>query len=117
MTITVTLPWPDKALQSNSKAHHMVKYRANTKARYAAFYAGKEAKLPCWPDATILIEYYPPSFRGDIHNVPSSLKAQIDGIADAMGCDDKGFVVDYPTVWAGKVKGGKVVYRISEARK
>lgn len=116
MTITIKLPWPDRALQSNSRAHYMVKYRANSKARYDAFWAGKQADLPCWPNAQIFIEYYPPSYRGDIHNVASALKGQIDGIADAMGCDDKGFVVDYPTVWAGKVPGGEVVYRISEGR-
>ena len=114
MTITVTLSWPVAALRSNSRTHWGLKARAVATARYEAKVIAEQAKLPCWPNAKIFIEYYPPSYRGDIHNVPSSLKAHIDGIADAMGCDDKGFVVDYPTVWAGKKKGGEVVYRISE---
>lgn len=71
-----------------------------------------QAKLPCWPEASILIEYYPPTRRGDPQNVPASLKAYIDGIADAMGCDDRCFKVDYPTVFAGTKKGGEVVFRI-----
>jgi hypothetical protein len=92
----------------------MVKYRANKSAKHDGWAAGKAAQLPCWPKAVIFIEYYPHSFRGDVHNVPSSLKGQIDGIAQAMGCDDKGFVVDYPTEWAGKKQGGEIVYRIRE---
>ena len=42
------------------------------------------------------------------------MKAYIDGIADAMGCDDKGFKVDFPSVFAGTKKIGEVVFRISE---
>lgn len=112
--IEVTLSWPHKNLRSNARVHWGARSRSVADARMEAFYAAKKAGVSCWPNATIFIEYYPPSFRGDIHNVPSSLKAHIDGIADAMGCDDKAFTVDYPTVWAGKKKGGEVVYRVSE---
>lgn len=112
--ITIRLPWPDRALHSNSRAHWAVKHRATAKARYDAAMVARAEKLPCWPNATILIEYYPPSFRGDAQNTPTSLKAYIDGIADAMGCDDRGFAVDYPRVWAGKKKGGEVVFRVFE---
>ena len=64
------------------------------------------------PKARVLFEYYPPHRRYDIHNIPSSLKAYIDGIADAMGCDDRGFDVDYPTQWAGVSKPGKIVIHV-----
>ena len=109
---TVKMPWPARELHSNSRAHYMVRHRAFQSAKFAAKMLCREAKVPCWPNAEILIEYYPPSYRGDIHNVPSALKAYIDGIADALGCDDKSFIVDYPTQWAGKVKGGEVVFHI-----
>tara|TARA_R110002110_G_scaffold37601_6_gene124054 strand:- start:432 stop:551 length:120 start_codon:yes stop_codon:yes gene_type:complete len=38
----------------------------------------------------------------------------LDGIADAMGCDDRGFKVDYPREFAGTKKGGEVVFRAFE---
>lgn len=109
----ITLPWPDKALSSNARAHWAAKARATAKAREWARVACLEApRIQCVPNALIFIEYYPPSRRGDIHNVAGSMKAYIDGIADAMGCDDKGFRVDYPSVWAGSGAPGRVVFRI-----
>lgn len=110
---TITLPWPDKALSSNARVHHMAKHRATKEARGHAWAKAMEApRIQCMPQATIFIEYYPKTYRGDIHNVASSLKAYLDGIADAMGCDDKDFRVDYPSVWAGKSDPGKIVFRI-----
>ena len=112
----ITLPWPDRALQSNARVHWAVKARAVKKARQAAHIACLEApRIQCDPHAVIFIEYWPKTYRGDIHNVASSLKAYIDGIADAMGCDDRGFKVDYPTVWAGKSDHGEVVFHIAQS--
>lgn len=110
--ITVTLPWPHKDLHSNSRAHHMAKHRAIAKARWTAQFMAEQAGVGCWPDATILIEYYPPSRRGDPQNVPTALKAYIDGIADAMGCDDRALKVDFPSVFAGTRKPADVVFHI-----
>ena len=31
---------------------------------------------------------------------------------NAMGCDDRDFQVDFPTVWAGTSPKGKVVFRV-----
>lgn len=113
----ITLPWPEKALHSNSRAHWAEKARAVKDARNAAWAVSMQTpRVPCAPKARILIEYYPPTKRGDVHNVPYSLKAYIDGIAEAMGCDDRGFDVDYPRVWAGSGKPGKVVFRIFDDR-
>ncbi len=110
--ITIKLPWPDKALHSNSRAHWAVKAKATKTARQNAHTMAKQAGVGCWPDATILAEYYPPTRRGDPQNVPTALKAYIDGIADAMGCDDRKFKVDYPTVFAGTRKPADVVFHI-----
>lgn len=74
--------------------------------------AALASKVCCWPDAEILIEYYPQARRGDPQNVPASLKAYIDGIADAMGCDDRAFRVDYPREFAGTKKPGEVVFHV-----
>lgn len=109
----ITLPWPHKALQSNARVHWAVEARAKKDARNTAWAVCMQSpRIGCEPNATLFIEYYPKTYRGDIHNVASSLKSYIDGIADAMGCDDKLFTVDYPTKWAGKSDPGKVVFRI-----
>lgn len=114
--ITLTLPWPTKPLHSNSRAHWAEKARATAKARQAAALVAKSNKIERWPNAEILIEYYPPTLRGDPQNVPASLKAYIDGIADAMGCDDREFRVDFPRCFAGTKKGGEVVFRVKPGR-
>lgn len=72
----------------------------------------KAAGVATDPNARLFIEYYPKAFREDPQNVPAGLKPFIDGIADAMGCDDRGFIVDYPTQFAGRSKQGEVVFRI-----
>lgn len=109
----ITLPWPDEDIRSNSRANRVVKTRKVKSARNYAWAVAMEApRIQKMPDATIFVEYYPKAYREDIHNVPFGLKAYIDGIADAMGCDDKRFTVDYPSVWAGRSNPGKVVFRV-----
>ena len=113
MTKQIELPWPHKDLHSNARLHHMAKARATKAARALAKAACLE-KPRIEPDANavILIECYPKTFRGDVHNMPTALKAYIDGVADAMNVDDKAFKVDYPSVWAGRSDPPKVVFRI-----
>lgn len=110
--IEIKLPWPAKALHSNARCHWAVKAGATTKARHEACLMAKQAGVGLWPEADILIEYWPPTRRGDPQNIPHSLKAYIDGIADAMGGDDRKFRVDFPSMFAGTKKGGEVVFRI-----
>lgn len=106
----ITLPWPDKDIRSNSRAHKI------KSARKLAWAVAMEAPRITHSTSTeLFIEYYPAAYREDIHNVPTGLKAYIDGIADAMGCSDKAFKVHYPDVWAGKSQPGKVVFRIVPA--
>jgi crossover junction endodeoxyribonuclease RusA len=112
--IVLNLPWPDKALHSNARVHWAEKAKEAKKARKYAWAVARSVEMPCWPEASILIEYWPRTRRGDPQNVPSSLKAYIDGIADAMGCDDRRFKVDYPTMFAGTSKDGLVVFRVYE---
>ena len=114
--IEIKLPWPSKSLSSNARVHWSEKARATAKARQEAAIVAKSAGVGCWPDADILVEYWPAHRRFDCSNVASSLKSQIDGIADAMNCDDKRFRVDYPTMFAGTKPGGEVVFRIYPGR-
>lgn len=109
----IELPWPDKALNQNARVHWSERSRATKKARQAAWVAAMEKpRIQCVPQAHIFVEYYPKHHRMDVQNVHAMMKAYIDGIADAMGCDDKGFNVDFPGVYAGKSDPGRVVFRI-----
>jgi crossover junction endodeoxyribonuclease RusA len=69
------------------------------------------------PDAEVMFTFYPPdNRRRDIQNMPGMMKAYIDGIADAMGCDDHGFRPHFPSQFGATTPGGmvKVIVR-SEA--
>ena len=111
---TITLSWPNRALHSNSRAHWAVKSRATKSYRGEAWAVGKVANLPFWPNAILEFTFHPPHLKYDVQNIPSSLKAAIDGIADAMGCDDRKFRVRYPSEFAEKVKNGSIVVTVKE---
>ena len=109
----ITLPWPSSKLTPHAKGHWRPKADATKFARSLARIAALEApRVSVIPDAVIFVEYWPKAFRGDVHNMHGRMKAYIDGIADAMGCDDKGFRVDFPPVWAGRDPVGQVVFRV-----
>ncbi len=113
---TIELPWPDRDLQSNGRADRWTKARKTKAARnLARCLCLERPRVECIPDARLVFEYYPKGFYGDVHNVPSSLKAYIDGIADAMGCDDKKFRVTYPEAWKERSDPPKIVCKIYPA--
>ena len=111
MECTVILPWPEKVLSPNSRAHRMVKYKAQKAAKERAITEAWAQKAACifkhvdGPiDATIT--FYPPDRRRrDRDNMISSLKAAQDGLAHAVGADDSRWVPTYhvgdPRVPAG----------------
>lgn len=109
-SITIDLPWPSPALSSNARGHSLFKAKAIKQARKLAWgiALSNGIKNPM-PDAELHFTYHPPSYRGDAQNVPHMLKAYIDGIADAMNSDDKGFKVFYPLEFSEKTKGGKII--------
>lgn len=115
--ITITLPWPDKRLSSNSRAHWRSKADATKKARTSAHYIALAAKVQRDPCARLVFHFHPPDKRRrDMANMPQAMKAYIDGIADAMGCDDNGFRVQWPEEWSEPIKGGAVVVEIEDGR-
>lgn len=117
----VELSWPAKALSPNfrSRTYH-AKARAIGKAVEEAFYATRAAMGPVRfahePGARLsfVITAYPPTRHArDDDNVIASLKAHRDGIAKALGVDDRYF--DARLQWGEPVKGGKVVVVIGAA--
>jgi crossover junction endodeoxyribonuclease RusA len=113
MIFTLELPYPGSALSSNSRAHWRSKHTATKKARWAALILSKEAGVTTDLNAILRFTYHPSDLRRrDCQNVPHSLKAYIDGIADAMKCDDNAFLVYYPPRFSSVVKGGLIVCEI-----
>ena len=113
--ITLTLPWPAKALLSNARVHWAAKARATAAARREAWITALQVGVRgMGPEAVLEFTLHPPdNRRRDVQNMPGTMKAVIDGIADAMGCDDRLFQCVFPTRFAEVWPGGAVVVRIS----
>ena len=97
--LTIDLPWPSADLNPNGRVHHMALHRAR-----------KSAKTYAWGMTLSLMRplgIAPGSFAGrvqadmvfhpltnarrDVDNLIASMKAQLDGIAAALGIDDSAF--------------------------
>lgn len=115
--IELTLPWPSKDLSQNARVHWTAKAKAAGVARaegkLLAIAAGwqslvlPEGRLHLW------IDFYPPTRRlPDDDNMVARFKPYRDGLADALGIDDKRFV-SHPYVREQPRKGGEVVVRLT----
>lgn len=109
----VALPWPHKDLSANARIHWTRHHRAKSRARSDAFILCREAKVPYGHGAVLRFTYHPPDRRRrDAQNLPGMLKAAIDGIADAIGCDDSAFTCIFPGGFGEVRKGGEIVVEI-----
>lgn len=104
-----TLPFPDKALWPNGRAHWGAKSRAVKLHRLWACLAVMAALAPkADPEArvSLAVTVHPKTKHPiDRDNCVASLKSYIDGLADALGVDDRQF--DTPSItFAEPVKGG-----------
>lgn len=110
----IEIGWPDKALSPNARGHWSKKARATKIARAEAFYATKAAKVGIAAGDVpifLIICFLPPSRRAfDRDNLLARCKPILDGMAAALGVDDKWF---RPSIAVGEpVKNGKVVITI-----
>lgn len=113
----LVLPWPSKDLSPNARVHWAVRASkaslARTEAWTLALYAGwlnadlPDGRLHLW------ITFHPPTKRlPDDDNMLARFKSYRDGIADALGIDDKRFI-SHPYVSDKPVKYGEVRVRIT----
>lgn len=113
----IRLSWPDSKLWPHANGHWRPKARATKSYRNQAFVLAKQQSVDrIESKAPILRFSFSPNKRGrlpDIHNMPATMKAAIDGIADAMGCDDAGFRCEWPEEFSERVDGGSVVIEVS----
>lgn len=113
----LVLPWPSRDLHPNSRVHWSKRAKAAKQARFdAAYYAtGHGLGRIKWPEGPlhVWIDGYPTDRRRrDADGLLSSMKPWLDGIADAMGVDDRRFV-PHPWVKDEVRKGGEVRVRIT----
>lgn len=117
MTYAISLPWPSPKLSPNARVHWRKKADASKTARHAAAMLTRAAigpKKPGWEHVSLAITFCPPDRRRrDADNLIASLKPSMDGIADALGCDDAGFIFTYAI--GDPVPGGRVSVSLSEA--
>jgi len=113
--ITLQLAWPDKALSPNGRPHRMAKARMVKLHRTAAWAVTLEALAgKKWAEKVAYLSWtFHPKTKNavDIDNCIASQKAHADGIADALGIDDKNFRSTYRI--CEPIKGGKVVVTIT----
>lgn len=97
----VTFPWPPRELSPNSRTHWAKKAKAAKAYRLDCFYLAKEAKVTAPKEGPINlhIEFVPPDRRGrDMDNMLSACKQLLDGLAEALGVNDKRFTLTLSVV-------------------
>lgn len=92
----VILPWPPKELNPNARIHWAKKAPIAKKYKQVCWALIKEARLVA-PDCeriAMWLDFYPPDRRArDDDNIIASFKHGRDGVALALGIDDKRFRV------------------------
>ena len=108
----IELPFPPASLSGHCKGTWHGTSPIVAKHRAWAFAATKAARItvPAAGDVAIAIHFTPPDDRGDRVNFPIRIKSLIDGIADALGINDKRFLPSYH--FHAPEKPGKVVVEV-----
>lgn len=96
----IKLPFPPSSLSGHAKGHWGGGKSAETKkyrgwAHHATLEVRRRIHLPPEGDITVKVRFVPPDRRGDRTNYANRMKPYFDGIADALGINDKRFVPEY----------------------
>lgn len=108
----IVLPFPPSSLSGHNNGAWYNRDKIVATYRAEAFHLTRSAKakqgytVPAEGDIAISFTFYPPDNRSDRTNFAGRLKAQIDGIAEALGVNDKRFLPSYH--FAGIEKPGRV---------
>ncbi len=108
----IVLPFPPASLSGHNNGHHYVKAPIIAKHRAWARQATLAAKptVPADGDIPLHIHFVPPDRRGDRTNYWNRCKPYIDGIAEALGVNDKRFLPSKS--FADPEKPGRVEVRL-----
>lgn len=104
----VFLPWPPSELSPNARCHWAKKAKAAKSYRLIAAWAA----VGMGPGRTVSITFNPPDKRPrDLDNMLASIKSGLDGIAQALGVDDKEWSL---TITKGApIQGGLVTVEVT----
>lgn len=112
----LVLPYPDKALWPNGRAHFHAKARETKKHRTWAWTAAKGSKGVTLGNGPIPVAItLHPKASGpapDADNVSAAAKAYLDGIAQAIGVNDKHFAA--PTVKIASERTGQMIVEVGQ---
>ena len=111
----ITLSWPPKQLSPNARVHHQQKARVAKKYKADCYILTKQAvvELPKNDKLHLFVDFYQPDHRHrDQDNMEAAMKSAYDGIAKALGVNDRRFVI-HPLVRDEIVKGGQVTITIT----
>lgn len=114
-TLSITYPWPDYRISANGmkRGNSRLQARLTKTARNSAAKITHDRGLdPVNQAMPCKVISHPPSNRWDKDNAKAISKPILDGIADAMGVNDKSFDADQ--VVGDPVKGGAIVVLFSE---
>lgn len=91
---TITLPFPPASLSGHNTGNRFAKAPVIAKHRDWACSATRAAKIaiPASGDIRLHIRFVPPDNRGDRCNFWNRAKCLIDGVALALGVNDKRFL-------------------------
>ena len=112
--ITLTLPWPDSALNPNGPSHWRHKQAAKVLARKTAMILAMESGvvLNTTDDLWLALRFLSPNRRRrDLDNLLSSLKPAIDSICQVVGVDDSQ-IRRITLEWGDVVADGQVELRL-----
>lgn len=115
--LCVELPYPNRILFPNGRAHWRARAKSAKAYRAAGFFytsqaigMGPKPKIPEEGKVGVRLTFYPPDHRiRDEDNQLAAMKSALDGVADALGINDKKFHILEPIFKEEVVKGGKVV--------
>jgi crossover junction endodeoxyribonuclease RusA len=112
--VKVELPWLGSEYSAHAKGHWRKKHAITKKARGWARVAAQSANVPSDHNARLVFAFHPPVRGGlpDCHNMANRVKAYIDGIADAMGVDDRKFRVRFPEELSERKGDGLIVVTV-----
>jgi crossover junction endodeoxyribonuclease RusA len=102
----INLPWPPKELSPNSTLHWAKKAKYKKMYRETCWVLALESKVKVdtLGKIPITITFYPPDKRHrDADNMVASIKAGLDGIADALKVNDRQFLPTF--IFSEEVKG------------
>ena len=111
----IELSYPHKSLWPNGRAHWAEKAREFKRAKLAAAWATKAAKIKLGDSPIPISIIVHPKAKGpapDTDNCVRAATAYLDGIADALGINDRHFAA--PTVSISEERTGQFIITVGE---